>query len=176
MAASGHAVPGLQLEEGKVGSRAGSRLEERQGRQIKALGEAPLSLGDWQAGSGLAKKMGVTITMLCCTSYKPKYSNVQGLDLLKKMGVTLMISSIQRTTTGSGLKREICLALKIILNSPKSLLQNLQSFIDKRPCPADGIFEVRIFKGTNLFEPPISKNLPSPSINLTSSLMLNVPC
>ena len=60
VAASGHAVPGLQLEEGKVGSRAGSRLEERQSRQIKALGEAPLSLGDWQAGSGLAKKMGVT--------------------------------------------------------------------------------------------------------------------
>ena len=58
VAASGHAVPGLQLEEGKVGSRAGSRLEERQGRQIKALGEAPLSLGDWQAGIGLAKKMG----------------------------------------------------------------------------------------------------------------------
>ena len=57
VAASGHPVPGLQLEEGKVGSRAGSRLEERQGRQIKALGEAPLSLGDWQAGSGLAKKM-----------------------------------------------------------------------------------------------------------------------
>ena len=174
VAASGHAVPGLQLEEGKVGSRAGSRLEERQGRQIKALGEAPLSLGDWQAGSGLAKKMGVTI--LCCTSYKPKYSNVQGLDLLKKMGVTLMICSIHRSTTGSGLKREICLALKIIFTSPGSLSQNLQSFIDKRPCPADGIFEVRIFKGTNLFEPPISKNLPSPSINLTSSLMLNVPC
>ena len=90
--------------------------------------------------------------MLCCTSYKPKYSNVQGLDLLKKMGVTLMICSIHRSTTGSGLKREICLALKIILNSPKSLLQNLQSFIDKRPCPADGIFEVMIFKGTNLFD------------------------
>ena len=84
VAASGHAVPGLQLEEGKVGSRAGSRLEERQGRQIKALGEAPLSLGDWQAGSGLAKKMGVTI--LCCTSYKPKYSNVQGVDLQKRWG------------------------------------------------------------------------------------------
>ena len=154
VAASGHPVPGLQLEEGKVGSRAGSRLEERQGRQIKALGEAPLSLGDWQAGSGLAKKMGVT--MLCCAVLcfkKLKYSNVKRVELLKKMGVTLMISSIQRTTTGSGLKREICLALKIKFTSPKSLLQNLQSFIDKRPCPADGIFEVMIFKGTNLFEP-----------------------
>ena len=126
VAASGHPVPGLQLEEGKVGSRAGSRLEERQGRQIKALGEAPLSLGDWQAGSGLAKKMGVT--MLCCTSYKPKNSTVQGVDLLNKMGVTLMISSIQRTKTGSGLKREICLALNKIFTSLKSLWQKLQSF------------------------------------------------
>ena len=162
VAASGHAVPGLQLEEGKVGSRAGSRLEERQGRQIKALGEAPLSLGDWQAGSGLAKKMGVT--MLCCTSYKPKYSNVQGLDLLKKMGVPLMISSIQRTTTGSGLKREICLALNKIFTSLKSLLQKLQSFKDNRPCPADGIFEVLIFEGTILFKPSLDKNLPSLSI------------
>ena len=162
VAASGHPVPGLQLEEGKVGSRAGSKLEEGQGRQIKALGEAPLSLGDWQAGSGLAKKMGVT--MLCCVSYKPKYSNVQGVDLLKKMGVTLMISSIQRTTTGSGLKREICLALNKIFTSLKSLLQKLQSFKDNRPCPADGIFEVLIFEGTILFKPSIEKVLPSLSI------------
>ena len=125
VAASGHAVPGLQLEEGKVGSRAGSRLEERQGRQIKALGEAPLSLGDWQAGSGLAKKMAGSpcCAVLCCVSYKLKYSNVQRVDLLKKMGVTLMISSIQRTTTGSGLKREICLALNKTLTSLKALVE-----------------------------------------------------
>ena len=86
------------------------------------------------------------------------------MDLLKKMGVTLMISSIQRTTTGSGLKREICLALNKIFTSLKSLLQKLQSFKDNRPCPADGIFEVLIFEGTILFKPSLDKNLPSLSI------------
>ena len=45
------------------------------------------------------------------------------MDSLKKMGVTLMISGIQRTTTGSGLKREICLALNKTLTSLKALVE-----------------------------------------------------
>ena len=133
------------------------------GQANQGTGRGP-SVTGWLAGREWTCKKDGRVTMLCCTSYKPKYSNVQGVDLLKKVGVTLMISSIQRITTGSGLKREICLALNQIFTSLKSLLQNFQSFKDNRPCPTDGIFEVLICEGTILLEPSIGKNLPSPSI------------
>ena len=114
----------IRRRQSGLAGRQQARGEAGQANQ--GTGRGP-SVTGWLAGrEWTCKKDGVT--MLCCTSYKPKYSNVQGVDLLKKMGVTLMISSIQRTTTGSGLKREICLALNKIFTSLKSLWQKLQSF------------------------------------------------